>query len=413
MDKTKPFSISKQLVWEAYGIVRKRKGAAGIDNETIADFEANLKNNLFKIWNRMSSGAYFPPPVKTVEIPKKDGKKRKLGIPTVSDRIAQTVVKLIIEPKIDSIFHEDSFGYRPNKSAHQAIAKAKARCWKQNWVIDLDIKGFFDNIDHDLMMKAVRFHTDCPWILLYIERWLKCPVRGKDGITEAREIGTPQGGVISPLLANLFLHYAFDEWMKRNHPRVLFERYADDIIIHCSMLDEAKELLSKITARMSQVKLTLHPEKTKIVYCKDTVRRFGNGFAHEFDFLGLTFKRRTAKGKDGHLFDGFMPGISKSSLKKIAQEMRSWNVGIASDLSIEELSKMYNPKFRGWVQYFAPYYPRALMPISRQWRAILNRWARRKYKRFNEFKTNAGEWILSVSRKETHLFAIWEVFGEA
>lgn len=412
MNKARPFEISKHLVWRAYELVRKKKGAAGVDHQSIEKFEENLKDNLYKIWNRMSSGSYFPPPVKAVEIPKKDGKKRKLGIPTVTDRIAQMVVKLMLEPVIDPIFHENSFGYRPNKSAHQAIHLAKQRCWKYNWVIDLDIKGFFDQMNHDLVMKALKHHTKCKWILLYVERWLKCSMLDVDGEIKERKMGTPQGGVISPLLANLYLHYAFDEWMVRNYPDVKFERYADDAVIHCKKLKEANDLLYKVRARMNDCKLDLHKQKTKIVFCHDTKRDMKTNFPTEFDFLGMTFKRRTAMGRDGRPFDGFMPGISKSGLKSISDEIRSWNVGRASDLSLEQISKMYNPKLRGWVNYYAPFYPRALRPINRQWRAVLNKWARRKFKRFGGYKTNAGDWLLEVSRKETHLFAIWEVFGE-
>jgi len=232
LSETKPFSISKQVVWDAYKRVKANKGAAGIDEESIADFEINLKGNLYKIWNRMSSGSYFPPPVRVVEIAKKDGGQRKLGVPTVSDRIAQMVAKLYFEPQVDAYFHPDSYGYRPGKSAIEAIETARQRCWRFDWVLDLDIKAFFDEIDHELLMRAVRKHTDCRWLLLYIKRWLKAPAQLEDGTLVSRGKGSPQGSVISPLLANLFLHYAFDEWMRRNHSSIPFERYADDILVH-------------------------------------------------------------------------------------------------------------------------------------------------------------------------------------
>lgn len=261
------YEISKQIVWQAYERVKSNKGAAGVDNRTLMDFEKDLKGNLYKIWNRMSSGSYHPSPVRAVEITKSDGKTRTLGIPTVEDRVAQMVAKIYLEPTLEQHFHQDSYGYRPNKSAHDAISKAKVRCWQYDWVIDLDIKGFFDNIDHELMMKAVQKHTDNKWLLTYIKRWLRAPMQLKDGVILTRTRGTPQGGVISPLLANLFLHYAFDKWMERNFSQVLFERYADDIITHCKTEQEAEELKKAITQRMIDCKLELHPDKTQIAYC--------------------------------------------------------------------------------------------------------------------------------------------------
>jgi RNA-directed DNA polymerase len=240
LDKAKSFSISKKLVWVAYQRVKANKGAAGVDEQSIQGFEVNLKDNLYKLWNRMSSGSYYPPPVRRVEIPKSDGGKRPLGIPTVSDRIAQMAVKLLLEPEIEPHFHVDSYGYRPGRSAIQAVAVARQRCWQYNWVVDLDIRAFFDSMDHDLLMRAVRKHTQNPWLLLYLNRWLKAPVQLEDGTIQGRDRGTPQGGVISPLLANLYLHYAFDKWMQRHHAGKPFERYADDCIIHCKTEKEAQ-----------------------------------------------------------------------------------------------------------------------------------------------------------------------------
>jgi len=266
MSKIKPFSISKKVVWEAYKQVKSNKGAAGVDDESIEDFEENVEDNLYKIWNRMSSGSYFPPPVRVVEIPKSDGKKRKLGIPTVSDRIAQMVVKIYLEPELEPCFHPDSYGYRPGKSAIQAVGVTRQRCWRYDWIVDLDIKGFFDNLGHKWLMKLLRKHTDREWIHLYVERWLKAPAQSRDGTLSNRNIGTPQGGVISPLLANLFLHYAFDEWMQRNYSSILFERYADDIVVHCRSEKQARWIKAMIEKRLVQFGLELHPEKTKIVY---------------------------------------------------------------------------------------------------------------------------------------------------
>ena len=291
-DKTKPFRIPEPVVREAFEWVKANKGAAGVDGETLEDFERDLNRNLYKVWNRMSSGCYFPPPVRVVEIPKEVG-KRKLGIPTVSDRVAQTVAKIYLEPLVEPIFHRDSYGYRPGKSAIQAVGVARERCWRNDWVLDLDIKGFFDNIDHELMMGLLREHTDVRWIVLYVERWLKAPAQAADGTITERDKGTPQGGVISPLLANIYLHHAFDEWMRRNCPTVPFERFADDIIVHCRSEKQANWLKMKIEGQLEKYKLALNPEKTRIVYCKDDSR--GKNYKNEkFDFLGYEFRPSAA-----------------------------------------------------------------------------------------------------------------------
>jgi len=267
VDKAKPFSIPKREVWEAFKRVKANQGAAGVDGQSILEFEADLSGNLYKLWNRLSSGSYFPPPVKRVMIPKRDGGgERALGIPTVADRIAQEVVRRYLEPILEPAFHADSYGYRPGKSAIDAVRKARERCWRYDYVLDLDIRSFFDSLDWALLLKAVRHHTDCSWVLLYIERWLKAPVRMEDGRVVPRSAGTPQGGVISPLLANLFLHYAFDMWMAREFPHILFERYADDAICHCRTAEEARALRRALADRLAACKLALHPDKTKIVY---------------------------------------------------------------------------------------------------------------------------------------------------
>jgi len=324
LGKAKPFSISKHVVLDAFTMVKANGGAAGVDGQSIAEFEGALKSNLYKLWNRMSSGSYFPLPVRTVEIPKDNGGIRPLGIiPTVADRVAQMVVKLYLEPEVEPYFHPDSYGYRPGKSAVEAVGVARRRCPQYDWVLDLDIKGFFDNLNHELVMRAVRKHTDCKWILLYIERWLKASAQLQDGTLVGRDMGTPQGGVISPLLANLFLHYAFDEWMKRTCPLIPFERYADDIIAHCVSEQQAKWLKVKTEERLSQCGLELHPQKTKIVYCKDD-RRKGQHQNERFDFLGYTFRPRGAKRRNGGLFICFCPAISDKASKEICRVMRSW-----------------------------------------------------------------------------------------
>ena len=314
--ETKPFSISKQVVWQAYRRVKANKGAAGVDGESIADFEKDLKNNLYKIWNRMSSGSYFPPAVRSVEIAKKGGGQRKLGVPTVSDRIAQMVAKIYFEPEVDHYFHPDSYGYRPGKSAVEAVGVARKRCWRYNWAVDLDIKGFFDNIDHELLMRAVRKHTDSKWLLLYIERWLKAPVQTANGTIVGRGKGSPQGSVISPLLANLFLHYAFDEWMRRNYENIPFERYADDILVHCKSEKQAQWIRAVIEERLNQCRLELHPEKTKIVYCKDSSRQ-GSYPSAKFDFLGYRFQPLLSINRYGGFFVSFLPAVSTEASKSM------------------------------------------------------------------------------------------------
>jgi group II intron reverse transcriptase/maturase len=316
--KAKPFDIPKREVWEAYKHVKANQGAAGVDGQSIAEFEADLSNSLYKLWNRLSSGSYFPLPVRRVEIPKADGGTRPLGIPTVADRVAQEVARRFLEPRMEPAFHADSYGYRPGRSALYAVRIARERCWRYNWVLDLDIKGFFDNIDWELALKAVRHHTDCPWVLLYIERWLKAPEQREDGSIVPRMAGTPQGGVISPLLANLFLHYTFDMWMARTHPHIPFERYADDIICHCKSADEARALLSALADRLVACKLTLHPEKTKIVYCKDANRR-GDFPNQSFDFLGFTFRARKTIWQGYIPAHGFMPAASPAALKAMSR----------------------------------------------------------------------------------------------
>ena|SRR5208282_1590311 len=407
LSKAKPFSISKQVVWDAFKRVKANGGAAGVDGETIAELESDLKGNLYKLWNRMSSGSYFPPPVRTVEIPKDDGGIRPLGIPTVSDRVAQMVVKMYLEPEVEPHFHQDSYGYRPGKSAIEAVGIARQRCWRYDWVVDLDIKGFFDNLDHNLVMRAVRKHTDCKWILLYIERWLKAPAQMADGTLVNRGKGTPQGGVASPLLANLFLHYAFDEWMKRNYPTIPFERYADDAIVHCSNEKQAKWIKTEIERRLMQCRLELHPEKTKIVYCKGGKRQ-GSYQDERFDFLGYTFRPRKAKSRAGDYFASFSPAVSRKASLKIRGVMRSWIFHLHSDKSLEDLSRFCNAILRGWINYYGQYYKSALYRIFTVFNRILIRWAMRKYKRFKFHQRRATHWLRRIACQQSWLFAHWE-----
>lgn len=408
MGQAKPFEISKQVVWEAYKRVKANQGAAGVDGESIQDFEVNLKDSLYKLWNRMSSGSYFPPAVRRVEIPKASGGKRPLGIPTVSDRIAQMVVKMYLEPKLEPYFHKDSYGYRPKKSAIEALGVARKRCWRYDWVLDLDIRGFFDNLDHELLMRAVRKHTDCKWIRLYVERWLEAPVQCEDGTLMDRDKGTPQGGVTSPLLANLFLHYALDEWMRKNYPDIPFERFADDAVFHCKTKAEAETLKMAIGERLAQCKLELHPEKTKIVYCKNEDRR-GNYPNEKFDFLGYTFRARRSKNRWGKYFVNFSPAVSNKAAKSMRQTMRRWRLHERSDKELDDLSRMFNPILRGWINYYGKYYKSALYPTFRHLNRTLNRWARRKYKRLRIHQRRAEYWLGEIARRDSRLFAHWQM----
>jgi len=406
--RPKPFCISKQVVWNAYERVKANQGAAGVDGQSIEEFGERLKANLFKLWNRMSSGCYFPPPVRRVEIPKSDGGKRPLGIPTVADRIGQMVVKEFLEPLVEPHFHPDSYAYRPRRSHLQAVGVARTRCWRFNWVVDLDIKGCFDNLDHELLMRAVRHHTDCKWVLLYIERWLKAPVQMPDGTLVYPEKGTPQGGVISPLLMNLFMHYAFDAWMTRSYPLIPFERFADDIVAHCPTENQAQSLKESIEARLAQCGLQLHPAKTKIVYCKDDDRR-GNYPNEKFDFLGFTFRARMAKNRWGKFFVTFSPAMSDKAASRVRETMRSWGFQRRSDKSLEEISRMFNPILRGWFSYYGSYRKSGVYPVFRHFNRILMRWATRKYKRLRRRRRRADHWLGRIAYKEPHLFVHWRL----
>jgi RNA-directed DNA polymerase len=408
VDKAKPFDIPKREVWEAFKKVKANQGAAGVDGQSVRDFEAGLAGNLYKLWNRMSSGSYFPPPVRRVDIPKDEGRTRPLGIPTVGDRIAQEVVRRYLEPILDPIFHEDSYGYRPRRSAIDAVRKARQRCWRSGWVLDIDVQGYFDGIDWELLLKAVRQHTDCPWVLLYIERWLKAPVQMEDGSVEPRTAGTPQGGVVSPILSNLFLHYAFDMWMVREYPDVPFERYADDIICHCRSEQEARALWSALEARFTACRLVLHPQKTKLVYCKDTNRR-GDFPIQSFDFLGYTFRPRKAVWHGSQYGTSYLPAASQKALKAIRQTIRRWKLHHRSDKTLEDLARIFNPYIQGWINYYSHFYRSALYGTLRRIDAFLLRWARNKFKRLRTRPKGAREWLARVIRAKPNLFAHWRL----
>jgi len=408
--KAKPFGISKQEVWKAYLKVKANKGACGVDEESISDFEKDLKNNLYKLWNRMASGSYFPTPTRTVKIPKDNGGTRVLGIPTVTDRIAQMVVKTKLEPRLEPYFHSSSYGYRPGKSALEAVGKAREKCWRYDWVLDMDIEGCFDNIDHSMLMKALAKHTDCKWILLYVKRWLEAPAQLEDGTILGRNKGTPQGGVISPLLANLFLHYAFDMWMRRNYPDIPFERYADDAIVHLKSERQARWIKEAISERLAKCRLKLHPEKTKIVYCKDEDRK-GSYPYEKFDFLGYTFKARKSKNRWGKYFINFSSAVSDKADKHMRQTIRSWRLHLRSDKEIEDLSRMFNPIIRGWVNYYGGYYKSMLYPTFKMLNLILEKWAMRKYKKLKGHRRRARYWLGRIAYQKPELFAQWQLLG--
>jgi len=408
LEKAKPYEIPKKLLWEAYQLIKSNGGSAGIDGQTIEGFEERLKDNLYKLWNRMSSGSYHPQAVRRVEIPKKSGGMRPLGIPTVADRIAQMAAKMVFEPLLEPHFHEDSYGYRPNKSAHQALEKARERCWRNDWVIDLDIKAFFDTIDPELMMKAVRKHAPPRWVELYIPRWLKAPAQDDQGTIYVRDKGTPQGGVVSPLLANLYLHYAFDMWMKRTHPAIGFERYADDIVIHCRSMKEAQELKREIERRLAECKLAVNQEKTRIIYCKDS-NRTGKYEQTEFDFLGYSFQPRFVKSKQGKFFISFSPAISRKAEKAIRDEMRSWKMHLRTHKDLGYLAGVFNPKLRGWIQYYGKFRISALRGLCKMFQNILVKWAKNKFKRLKQSWVRARDFIEKVSRKEPTRFIHWEL----
>lgn len=405
MNQAKPFDIPKREVWEAFKSVKANQGAAGVDGQSIEEFEAQLAGNLYKLWNRLSSGSYMPPPVRRVDIPKANGGTRPLGIPTVADRVAQEVVRRYLEPLLEPVFHGDSYGYRPGRSAVDALRSARQRCWRYDWILDLDIKGFFDSIDRELLLRAVRKHTRCQWVLLYIERWLKAPAMLEDGSLVPRERGTPQGGVVSPILANLFLHYVFDVWVGRTFP-VPFERYADDIICYCHSEREALALRRVLDRRFAQCGLVLHPEKTKVVYCKDTNRK-GEYPNYQFDFLGYTFRPRRAKWRGGLYRLSFLPAASPKALKAIRQAIRGWSLQTRSDKALDDLARMFNPYIRGWINYYSHFYKSELYPTLRRIDAFLVRWARRKFKRLRQRPKVARDWRARVIWSSPDLFAHW------
>lgn len=394
---------------KAFQLIKINAGSAGVDQQSIANFELNLKDNLYKLWNRLSSGSYFPPPVKAVPIPKKSGGERILGIPCVSDRIAQMVVKLMFEPCVEPYFLPDSYGYRANKSALDAVGVTRQRCWRYDWLLEYDICGLFDNLDHELLMKAVKKHTECKWIILYIERWLKTPLQLPDGSLQEKTRGVMQGGVISPVLSNLYLHYVFDFWMKKNHSTIPWCRYADDAVAHCETEQQAQGLLEELKQRFKECGLELHPEKTKIVYCKDENRQ-GHYPKTEFVFLGYTFCGRLVKKNEGNkFFIGFNPAVSKEALKSMRAETRRRGFRNRTDMSLNEIAEQYNPVLRGWLNYYGRYNRSSMYPMLGHFNRTLVAWAMRKFKKLRGHKTRAATFVERISKRQPNLFFHWSI----
>ena len=405
----KSFVIPKQLVWEAYRQVKVNKGAAGVDGQSVAEFEADLKNNLYKIWNRMSSGTYFPLAVLAVEIPKSHGGgTRILGVPTVADRVAQTVAAMTLRARVESIFHDDSYGYRPRRSALDAVGRCRERCWKKAWVIDVDVAAFFDSVPWDLILKAVQANvtTEQRWVLLYVKRWLAAPLALPDGTVQQRDRGTPQGSSISPVLANLFMHYAFDTWLVGEFPTVEFERYADDAVVHCVSERQARMVLAALAERMAEVGLRLHPDKTKIVYCKNSGRQ--GVYEHtSFTFCGYTFAPRAGRRKDdGVMFTSFAPAVSREALTVMGRQVRQWRLHRWSGRDLTELAAEINPIVAGWMNYYGRFYRSMLSPILQRINTYLMRWAGRKYKRLRSYK-RFTRWWFGIIDREPELFTHW------
>ena len=404
---TKPFVIPKRLVWDAFQRVKANGGSAGVDEESIEMFESKLKDNLYKLWNRMGSGSYFPPPVKAVRIPKKSGGTRILGVPTVADRVAQTVVKMVLEPLLEPVFDRNSYGYRPGRSALDAVALVRRRSWEYDWVVEFDIKGLFDNIDHELLLRAVRKHCSPPWVLLYVERWLKVPMV-VEGQQVARERGTPQGGVVSPLLANLFLHYALDVWLRRHLRSVRFCRYADDGVIHCRSEAQALLVLRKLGERLGQCGLELHPEKTRIVYCQDVNRKAAYPVV-QFTFLGYTFRPRKAVDKVGRVYVNFSPAVSREAMTAMRQTVRGWHVQLKCDKELSDLADMFGPVLRGWSNYYGRFYASAMKPLWRSVNEYLVRWMQRKFKRLARGVIRAARALGRLAERAPRSFVHWEM----
>ena len=408
--KSRTVPITKVMVWEAFKKVRSNQGSAGVDKESLEIFQQDLGNNLYQLWNKMSSGSYFPKPVREVLIPKSDGKKkRKLGIPTVTDRIAQEVIKSYLEPRLEKEFSDHSYGYRPMKSAHDAIKEVRENLKVYGWVLDMDIKSFFDEVNHVLLMKALDCHVEEKWVKMYIKRWLEAPSQSLDGTLTYKEgRGTPQGGVISPLLANLFLHYVLDKWLKIHQPKVAFVRYADDVIVHCHSEEEAKQLKEKISNRLKECNLQLSEEKTKIVYCQNYQRKQRKDYPKKFDFLGFTFKPAMLPSKKGGMFLGITCVISQKSQTRITQGWKKLKFHRRTNMTIQDIAKLINPQMRGIIQYYGKINLYSLGSLIRNFHRRLNKWVLNKYK--GKSFTKGYKWIETIKKSYPTLFYHWTLF---
>ena len=408
-EKARSLPITLQMVWAAYRKVRSNRGSAGVDAISLEEFEADKMQQLYKIWNRMSSGSYFPPSVRTVEIPKKDGGKRKLGIPTVGDRVAQQVIKSYLEPRLEKCFHDNSYGYRPLRSAHQAVEAVRQNVKDYGWVVDMDISKFFDKMNHDLLMKALDVHVDEKWVKMYIVRWLEAPMEDRGGIkTDKGGMGTPQGGVISPLLANLFLHYVLDKWIGKHFPALRFVRYADDIIIHCRSEEEAKTVLEKVKGRLEECHLSVNEQKTKIVYCQN-YRRMKKDYKVKFDFLGFSFQPRLAVSQRGGMYLSYNCAISIAAEKRIVSVIRESKFVRWTEATLKDIAAEFNPKLQGWINYYGKYQKRKLGRIVRRFHFHLMKWVLNKYKSFKTSKRKAYGWLRKQRAEYPNLFYHWQV----
>jgi len=407
--KTQP--ITRLQVLEAFKRVKANGGSAGVDKITIAQVEKNKRKYLYPLWNRLASGSYFPKAVRQSLIPKSKGKKRALGIPTVTDRVAQQVIATELESIVDKQFSRNSFGYRPNKSAHDAVEQCRTNCLKYSWVIDLDIKGFFDNIDHELLMKSLKHYTDKKHILLYCERWLQAPVQLPDGTIKYHEgKGTPQGGVISPVLANIFLDIVFDKWIAKNYPEIEFERYADDIVVHCRNIKDALRLLEAIKKRFKTCKLELNSEKSKIVYCRRNQKKQPpfKVYYQKFDFLGFTFKPRIIKER-GEIKLGFSPAISQKNIARISEELFKMNIHRWVHFPISRIAELLRSKLRGWLNYYSKFRRSELRKLFRVVNLRLAKWVRNKYRKFRRRHWYyAYKYLQGIATSYPNMFEHWK-----
>jgi RNA-directed DNA polymerase len=409
--KSKTVPITKQMVKQAYRKVKANQGSAGVDKESLEEFQADLLGNLYKLWNRLSSGSYFPKPVREVSIPKANGSKRKLGIPTVSDRIAQQVIKSYLEPRLEAVFEDNSYGYRPLKSAHQAIESVSENIRNYAWVIDMDIKSFFDEVDHELLLKALDCHVEEKWVKMYIKRWLEAPAQTQDGTLIVKQgRGTPQGGVISPLLSNLYLHYVLDKWLVKNHPNVAFVRYADDVIVHCENEEQAKEVLEAIRKRLEECKLRLNEQKTKVVYCKDYRRKKKNDYSKKFDFLGFTYKPHSIPSQKGGMFLIYGLSICQSAQTRIVAEWKKMNFQRQSSLNIQDIAAKINPQMIGIIRYYGNFQLQGLQKLIRRFHFHLAKWVLKKYKGLKGSYTKAYDWIDAIKASYPTMFYHWNLF---